>query len=350
MGHGPEGCITVHRAPRDPKALAENPSIGAYIYQARTLIDRLKSLMTQVYPPQTAQLARLLIVLSERTLSILQRIDALSHKRLTEAKRKAALSAGRFIHSLNSYLRYLQATEPFSSPPGVRYAVDSLVDRFAATALKCRTNQIVVLVRPQWTYNLKFVDLIGLIGIPDPIYTLDPDKEYAVTDFRQLLALLWNAYRNNLPTRDQELFGEPPKHVAVLSFAGLDRDDVLLYPLLAHELAHFIDSGYPSGIHTNDKVMTPTWQIAPADVEELIKDDLDKYPISNRQVHLTKKQIELSDLISTSLAEIAADLLATRMVGIAYFFALAEYFKNIYEKLSTTINPKSGYPGAMTRP
>lgn len=122
-----------------------------------------------------------------------------------------------------------------------------------------------------------------------------------------------------------------PKHVAVLSFAGLDRDDVLLYPLLAHELGHFLD-------------------FASDDIGDLSTDSKTASRIPSMQEALdagvpAEHYDGLVEKIRICLRELTADLLAARMAGIGYLFAFNEFFKTLTPWPGPLVNPDSGYPG-----
>src|SRR5450755_395415 len=122
-----------------------------------------------------------------------------------------------------------------------------------------------------------------------------------------------------------------PKHVAVLSFAGLDRDDVLLYPLLAHELGHFLDfaSDDIGRLSTDSK----TEQYLPT-----IRDVSDANLGPEEHAFLIER-------LGICLREITADLLAARMAGLGYLFAFNEFFKTLGPWPGPVVNPESGYPG-----
>lgn len=102
-----------------------------------------------------------------------------------------------------------------------------------------------------------------------------------------------------------------------------------MYPLLAHELGHFLDfaSNDIGATDANTAQFLPTIGAVksaglPAEEHKFIV-----------------------ETIRVCLREITADLLATRMAGLSYFFAFAEFFKTLTPWPGPFINPESGYPG-----
>jgi hypothetical protein len=59
---------------------------------------------------------------------------------------------------------------------------------------------------------------------------LDPAKKLGAKDWREMLQRLWE--KSSRPKSSPTV----PFQLAILSFAGLDTHDTLLYPILAHEL------------------------------------------------------------------------------------------------------------------
>jgi hypothetical protein len=95
-------------------------------------------------------------------------------------------------------------------------------------------------VRPQWKYNLKYVQLTRQMKKIVSPAVFDPDLAILKpSNHDDWLDNLWKLRRLRQGRSNHK--DKPPKHIAVLSFAGLDTNDTLCYPLLAHELGHFID-------------------------------------------------------------------------------------------------------------
>ena len=162
----------------------------------------------------------------------------------------------------------------------------------------------------------KFIDLLELL---EPFSNdLDPFGETGALDIRSLLDFLWNKYlsRDNWPKyQSPERCGTtPPRYASILSFAGLDREDVLLYPLLAHEIGHFLDLSQNTPICNDPTVRQQASLPTLANIEEIVK----KFDQSRKASDVYRW---VNEQINVCLREITADILAARMMGIAYFFA-----------------------------
>jgi len=311
-------------------------------FQARTLLEQLGQFTEHKYPPETINIAKIIWLLAQRVDNNLGSIDQLPPKKLTPGRIHEALQLADLVHTLNAFLEYLQASHPSLTPPGVQHGISRLVSEFVPKILTgTDVKQVVVLVRPQWTYNLTFVDLLAQIDTPANVFALDPEYEQGVTTVKELISHLWQS----APAKEENY--PAPEHVAVVSFAGLDRDDVLLYPLLAHEIAHFLDFAYPESIHANSKLDTraPTFD----DVVAVVDSPNGKSIPAPLPPQIGKHLAEVSEKYRVCLREITADLLATRMVGMAYFFALAEFFKTLTMFSGQVVHPTTGYPGIGTR-
>jgi len=326
---------------------ALDPSVGAMLYQCQVLRDTLRGLTSPKYPAEAVRIATVLDLLAERAE---QRLVALMER--SSAQRQAdpyrSRQLARIVHELYAYVRYLQAADPISSPPGVQTAFSMLVDAHVPPAVGCEKEDIVALVRPQWEYNAKLVDLTGRLEARIDIADLDENAAVfgdGGDDMASFITERWGARH-----RDQKDAPKSPKRMAVLSFAGLDRDDVLLYPLLAHEVGHLIDFAYPdtvstnqrldlhAGLPTNDELNTV---LTKAGVPE-------ELPLFRLQ-ELARTRQRVNRLVENCLRELTADLLAVRMIGLPYFIALAEFLKTIEALDATMVVPGSGYPGAWFR-
>lgn len=337
---GGEGSTPVQSAHFGGRELAENLPVSAILFQAKTLLDSLEVFTESDYPLQTVAIAKILKLLAGRAYEQLFELDASNTLKAGDQAR--ARDLGSIVHVLHAYLRYLQASDPLRTPPGVQQAISLLISAHGQAVLGCGANEINVLVRPQWTYNLKYVDIVQQFERDaecDLAFALDPRRRLPIYDrvdydAQDLIDALWKAaYPPN--SEGQVASGKQrsnlPTHVAVLSFAGLDRDDILLYPLLAHELGHFLDfaSDDIGKLSTDSKTAgcLPTLrEVKDAGVKEEYRDDI-------------------VETIQICLREITADLLAARMVGLGYLFAFNEFFKTLGPWPGPLVNPDSGYPG-----
>lgn len=318
----------------------ENPSTGAVLYQCLKLRAQLKEFQTEHYPREAVLIARIFDTIASRGETLLTAI----HKRppLNRSDKHDLRVLAEVVQTIHSHVRYLSSTDHISTPPGIQTAISNLIERFFCPALNCNTDDVVALVRPQWHYNLKFVGLIETLKRAEAIIDIDHGKGPNYADLDELLCDLWVAYPNAKHS---------PKHIAVLSFAGLDRDDVLLYPLLAHEIGHFIDASYQETIHQNPKVTPPSWWPSLDEVIEAIE-RVEPSPELLRPVAAQFHQQlwkSLVDRLLSCMRELTADLLATRMLGVAYFFALAEFMKPQVTWPQKVIEEEEGYPGIAFR-
>lgn len=322
------------------------------LYQSLALSRRIDSIIHDIrYPAQAVRIARVFALLVDQTRICLWNI----------LQKKYPLSAGPIniivlrladgIRELNAYLRFLHASDPISAPPSVQAAISDLVNRYVAPALGCvrPDEEVVALVRPQWRYNFKFIDLFGElaphieISFLDPNFELDFDKDQKESLYT-FIEMLWDSRQKTDPTYQHV---RPPRHVAILSFASLDRGDVLLSPLLAHELGHFIDLCTPGTLFHADDILA---RVMPRDEEfaEILAlyHKTPRESVAFQQIESAKATVD--ERLSACLAELVADLLAARMVGLPFFVALAEFLKNHVEFDGFVISD-TGYPGALFR-
>jgi dCTP deaminase len=313
-------------------------SVGGLLYQAECLVERLASFTSDDYPAQTLSIAKIFQLLAERSRSELSKLDAATTSGLTLGEQNRARDLGNIVQVLHSYLRYLQASAPLHTPPGIQQAITALIETHAKEVLDCKPEDINVLVRPQWKYSLKYVDILHQFDSEAPLlwYALDPQHELNAFGVREIVKALWHKADGDADAAQQSsnTFATKiafPKHCAIVSFAGLDRDDVLLYPLLAHELGHFLDFALEDS--DSESTASTLYANLPSATE------LEGYGLE------TTDHRALAEAASVCLRELTADLLAARMVGLGYYFAFNEYFKclDVWPG-DEVVNSKSGYP------
>jgi len=137
----------------------------------------------------------------------------------------------------------------------------------------------------------------------------------------------------------------PPRQLAILSFAGLDTNDSLLYPLLGHELGHFIDYSFSPPIHLNNSLRQKC-AIRREQVRQVLAKFRSEGNISSVEVEEALRVLVQRTFVC--IRELLADLLATRMLGLSFFVAQAEFLKTLADWQQTTIL-HSGYPGTKFR-
>jgi dCTP deaminase len=331
----------------------DDPSVAAILFQCQALLERLEQgFIASEYPEEALRIRYLFQLLAlrirTRLLAIQERRerDPVSREMLPlgELAVQQANHLGEVVQTLYACLRYLHASDPRSTPPEIQTAIRRLVEQFAAPILDCQPADVVLLVRPRWTAP-NFVDLLRELDQHIEVSDLDPEGEMGVGTLREFIDRCWN-----LPDAQKECC---PKHVAVISFAGLDAQDALDYPLLAHEIGHFIDFSYPGTIHGHSSLDIAERVVTTEEVRGLY--DL-AYPTdrpsdslnADRFERVSDRTRQVNQNINTCLREIAADLLAVRMLGISYFIAAAEYLKTVSAWPEEVVT-NSGYPGIAFR-
>lgn len=322
----------------------KNPSIGSVLYQTETLCTTLRAFTDSRFPPEARKISNIFGVLANRVRDQILNIEVAGSPVLDSGTVQKLLDLGKVTRDIYYCIRFLQASDPINVPPGIQAAISNLVNKYIPDILRCKPLDVVVVVRPQWTYNISFIDLLGSLEKLIQVSDLDPLGELDAHDLRSLLLKLW---------QDDGLEDDPPKYVAVLSFAGLDRDNVLLYPLLAHEIGHFIDFSYPETIYENPKMKPEDYLPSAREVRALLDKFYRPMPdASSEEIRTARSQSiaeHLGERIKFCLREITADLLATRMLGIPFFVALAEYLKTLFAWSEPIVGRSPGYPGMAYR-
>jgi deoxycytidine triphosphate deaminase len=324
-------------------SLVASPSLGAVTYQAQSLLRQLSRINDQEYLPEACTIRDLFACITEHIRDALWAMRSPDHMfgTLGESDLARVRTLGRALHELHSYLRYLWASAPQQSPPGIQAALKLLTELHFPIHL----GKPACLVRPQWKYNLTYVSMtvnlkhnVLIRSALDPNGTLGSDPE-------EILGELWKRKAQKITDDEKRRkFGpEPPKHIAILSFAGLDAHDTLLFPLLAHELGHFIDLSHSPPLSVSAPVANAA-QIREQEVRQVIQPFL---PNASAK-EITAWHKSLVDRVFVALREIIADLLATRMMGFGFFAAHSEFLKTLAEWPQTTITG-AGYPGIRYR-
>jgi dCTP deaminase len=284
-------------------ARVQQPLISALAYQAEVFLHELDSITEVDYPTEACTIRDILGCVA-RYLSEELNTLAASQSPVDQPVMDRARYLGSLVQDLYAYLRYLRASDPGQTPPGLQQALSQLTDQYFPKQF----GNPIVLVRPQWKYNLKCVLLTWELNDLLPLSVLDPDGN-KFRDVEEVVPALWKQYGYK---------GDLPRQVAVLSFAGLDSRDALLYPLLAHELGHFIDFSYSPPLNLDDSL--------------------------SARGHSSGGR----ERIGVCFRELLADLIATRMMGFAYFAALSKFLTTVGAWSQTAVE-SSGYPGICFR-
>src|SRR5712692_627099 len=133
-------------------SLVVSPSLGGVTYQAASLLRQLARINDQEYLPDACKIKDVFECIAEHVLDELwamhnpdQLFEALHDP---DFSRTRALA--RILHELHSFLRYLWASSPRQSPPGIQSALKLLTKLHFPSP----NGDPICLVRPQWKYNL----------------------------------------------------------------------------------------------------------------------------------------------------------------------------------------------------
>jgi hypothetical protein len=318
--------------------MISSASIGAVAYQASSLISELRRINKEEYLEQACQIRDVFLCIAEYIEQQLWELKAVSSgvSVVPESVATRTRELGYLLHELYSYIRYLWASSPRQTPPGIQVALAQLTETYFPAV----NGAPLCLVRPQWKYNLTYVPITWYLRQLLRIGVLDPNGKFGAKNADELLQKLWAAWRENHDQAGSGIPQVPPTQLAILSFAGLDTEDTLLYPLLAHELGHFIDYSHQKPLYLSDELKAKAG-IKLEQVREVMEKTLGKDP-EPQDVDANLKF--LVNQVSTALREILADLFATRMLGFGFFAAQSEFLKTLAAWPEAPIT-SSGYPG-----
>jgi dCTP deaminase len=316
--------------------LITNPSLGATTYQACALVKELERINEQEYLLEACKIRDVFLCIVDYVVTELwdlqKTAEGLPDPPVSIMARVWAL--GKVLHEIHAYIRYLLASSPRQSPPGIQVALNELTKKH----LPKGNGEPVCLVRPQWKYNLTYVPLsLYLKELLKPS-VLDPTKKLGANSWREMLQRLWE--RN--PRKKK--CDSAPLQLAILSFAGLDTHDTLLYPLLAHELGHFIDFSHDPQLYLRPDLKQKA-EIRQDQVIQVLQTTSGSVPDAKA---VSTCLSSLVNQVYVAMREIIADLLATRMLGFAEFIAQAEFLKTLAPWPQHVIEP-TGYPGIRFR-
>ena len=330
------------------RVVSELP-VEAVLYQAEALLDFLSTFDESKYPLEACEIRDVFSAVASR---VRDQLWGITQKTSASVEERRVRRLAELLHVIHSYVRYLQASDPLKVPPAIQRTITSLKRRHFLKD----PGQALVLVRPQWKYNLSYTPLTSELSDEVVPADLDPDDELGAQSPAELIEKLWRSYtRGKQSEDDKEKLDAFPRQLAVLSFAGLDSHDTLLFALLCHELSHFIDySGERPGSPAGEEPVElgalsesgPLVRASFVPIEDL-ELELGKIGEGSRS-EAEKHWYDLLDTIGICRREILADLLATRMLGLGFFIAQAEFLKTIATWPQQKVI-SSGYPGMAFR-
>lgn len=212
-----------------------------------------------------------------------------------------ARSLTRYVYQIRAWLRFVVSSDNAAPVADIVAPLESLVEKHA--------KGVKTLVRPQWKYNFSHRNLARLL------YTAGHHSfDWTTADFSKIAKNHgFNAQR-----------GMP--HIAVLSYAGIERRNALALVMLAHEIGHLLDEHY--GLTSARDVRTTLSQ----STEQHRKKEAGS---PQKKENLAASVDELSKEAGFWIKEIVADVAALRLVGPAYICALkaSAYALATYKKL-----------------
>ena len=288
------------------------------IIKAERAANALSEYKAQKFPTEAvctiiAWLIRVLDLLKNRAKIVLEEIPRSYNPADYEDEIR---TIGQFIMRIHSWGRYFLAARVEAKPFGMAMAsaFEELV--FRNSSVKRALPNCII--RSQWNYNFKHIPLGHQL------------KELSEKKMRVLGM--------------KELMNEIPSDIAVISYPSLESQNALVYPIIAHEVGHFLD-----GIHNISSSIVsslPSWNeifvllinlLPPKDRDNAVKGKggLRIWTILGRESR------DILVWIRGWLSEIASDLIAVRLLGPAFFFALDRTFSCVTH---------SGSPGSRSHP
>jgi len=215
------------------------------------------------------------------------------------------------LNKLHAFLRYVDATRLSRNPTGMIKPWELLIKKYTS---KKYSRDLNVLIRPQWKYNYTYYNIITILKRIEGIIG-DQETKLKIEKIA-------------------------PPCFPILSFAGLERDNVLQHIVLAHEIGHLIEE--IEEITNNENVdieISNTFKQEAIlkkfreylDLSMKIMNEVDKLSgkerdeaddLFTRHKAISQAQDELSSKISKWLEEITADIIAVRIIGPSFIFAL----------------------------
>lgn len=312
--------------------IVARPPVDALAYQARELQDVIRPFLNRKDPPEAQQLARLLYAIASWLTEQLAQLSDQTTRQIGAESR--ALALARLVHALYEHVRYLRASAPSDSAPAVQDLVRVLAEQHAPPTAP---QPFHCVLRPKSEYNFESYAASKWLELQADPLTLDPNNDLGVRTRAEILDALWQrASRMEFNGN----WGAMPGFVGVLAFAGLDAEDILLMPLLAHELGHAFDYGTP-GIRPSTEIARK-FAIQRSSVKQALPQGTDVQEINDSTERV-------QELLECAIRETLADLLATKMLGLAFFVALAEFLKSGSVDWPQRDVLASGYPGIASR-
>ncbi len=195
------------------------------------------------------------------------------------------------IKTLAARLRYIEGASVERTPWSMVHAIEQLAQGLL--------NNTLLIIRPQWHYNYGGVDVIDE-------WRSDVDAAFGGSIDEILSPEEWKSIYSQLPQR-----------FYVLSFPGLERDNVLLHVNLGHEIGHIVLEKF---LITED---SNSLKRIRARVEETLESEFQASPLL-RDSAVEERVTMVQRIRRRALEEIIADFFSIYLFGPAALFALHE--------------------------
>jgi hypothetical protein len=231
--------------------------------------------------------------------------SAKAGEKALEGKYDIARSYTQFAYQLRGWLRFVVSADNTAPAADLIAPLETLVEQHAP--------EVKVLIRPQWKYNFSyrhFAKLLFTVGRNTFDWT--PEEFNAVARKRGFAAP-----RKRIP------------HIAVLSYAGIERRNALALVMLAHEIGHLLDEHH--NLSSGRDVRAALTRAADEQKNEVVG-----IPVSQKEKERRAAFVdELKEEAGFWIKELVADVAALRLVGPAYICALkaSAYALATYRKL-----------------
>ncbi len=256
------------------------------------LEKQLNRLMLEDFPSKAQpDYLRLILEINSHVRKLLEKVQKPNSDAQIQLLRRRSRRLGQFIDFLHYYVQYVHES-------GIRNVHWGMYESFRELTRRYFPHAFALILKPQWEYNYSYEEIKGrLSGIVDSI--------------------------RDLGIRAEQYFNVP---IIVVSFPIAEKDHILLNCMLAHEIGHFINA--TNGISAKisfkrpeeSKINAiaqrfPRFFLEPGGDEVTLAPYLYVSQVFERIVTLTRSWIR----------ELTVDVIALRMLGPAYFFALLEF-------------------------
>ena len=195
---------------------------------------------------------------------------------------------------IHSYLRYIEACRPERTPFQIVLPLQMLINEIIP-----EIHDDLILIRPQWKYNFKYLDLMKDIEETFPPFNKQIKKGFS--------------------------------HIPIISFPDTEKENVLSLIALAHEIGHYFTLRSTPPLYQHQDVISKIKinMSKLAQYREIIMGRSEYREMPPLLVEAFMR-IRLDRKIPIWLREISADICAARLFGPAYLFSAARLFSILH--------------------